>query len=66
MKDIPYVMEEKVGRMTAEELERLYSMYFTSTESQQIPTIFEQVSLFDYTLASYTSNSSSPHKGSYA
>ena len=65
MKDIPYVMEEKVGRMTAEELERLYSMYFTPTEPQQIPTIFEQVSLFDYTLTSYTSNSSSPPLQNY-
>ena len=66
MKDIQYVMGEKVGRMSAEELEQLYNMYFTPTELQQMPAIFEQVSLFDYTLASYTSNSSLPHKVSYA
>lgn len=66
MKDIQYAMGGTVGRTTAEELEQLYSLYFTPTESQQIPAIFEQVSLFDYTLESYTSNSSSPHKVSYA
>ena len=66
MKDIQYVLSDKVKPMTAEELEQLYSLYFTPTESQQTPSIFEQTSLFDYTLASYTSNSSSPHKASYA
>lgn len=53
---------------TAEELAKLYEVYFTPTnDSEQAPSImFEQVSLFDYSLASYTTDSVCLNKVSYA
>lgn len=53
-------------RLTSEELERLYNMYFTPSDVKTQPLFFEQVSLFDYSLESYTTDSVSPSKISYA
>ncbi len=53
-------------RLTAEELEKLYGMYFIPKDAKAQTLMFEQVSLFDYSLASYATDSVSPIKVSYA
>lgn len=66
MKDIQYGKDDvNTVHTPADELENLYNMYFTPVNLNTQPVMFEQVTLFDYTLVSYASDSVSPSKVSY-
>lgn len=65
---VPKAGDESVS---ANELEKLYAVYFTPpidvhVQNYLFNQVFEEVSLFDYSLSSYSTDSVTPCKVAYA